>query len=60
MLPRPGPPATGNELLVRVLDCRRRVFDRGPAFVGRRVDVDLGFLLVARVELRDEGRLELR
>ena len=49
----PNPLAVGNELLVRVLDCRRGVFDRGATFVGRRVDVDLGFLLVALVELRD-------
>ena len=52
-LPRPDPPATSKELLVRVLDCRRSVLDRGATFVGRGIDVHLGLLLVAFVEFGD-------
>jgi hypothetical protein len=57
---RPNPLAIGNELLVRVLDRRCSVFDRGPTFVGRSVDVDLSFLLVALVELRDGLKVVVR
>jgi hypothetical protein len=56
----PNPLAVGNELLVRVLDCRRSVFDRGTTFVGRGFDVDFGFLLVALVELRDGLKVVVR
>lgn len=59
-LPRPGPPATGNESLVRVLDCRRRVLDRGATFVGRGIDVHLGLLLVAFVEFGDGLKVVVR
>ena len=52
-LPRPDPPATSKELLVRVLDCCRGVLDRGATFAGRGIDMHLGFWLVAFVEFGD-------
>ena len=59
-LPRLDTPAASEVLLVRVLDCRRSVLDRGATFVGRGIDVHLGLLLVAFVEFGDGLKVVVR